>query len=689
MSGQLFSRPIAIWRPVGVLVIAWVFGANCSGQEIANFKFTGYEASVSTNVQIDSSSTVTPIANSNDVITSNQRQTDVRVEATVMTHSYVYHPKFLTLDMGLGVISSDNRLQTNDGDVRTREPLYNYSLHGSLLPEKPLHGTFFFDRINSTPTVGYGESFNQLNDKYGFTTTLTTSLSPVAVLLDVTREANKGEGSQRSLDETIDRVGLSVRKDIGSYGATDMRYSSVNQNSSNGVNGQPIQSSTQDSHTISADTRLKFGAATLYDINNHIEYSTQKYSLTQGTTPELTDARFGLDYRGYHAANLNSFANIQSNRTTQDLFYNNSNGISGGASWGITKDFDVSAGAHAGNTQATQFSTRSMGVDGSTRYERPLAIGTGTINYSVRYEKLDQTASDPVTTVIGERMVISKSQWVSLAHTNVNIASIKVFDTSRTVSFVFPDDYLIEQLGSATRIRIALTTNNPLLGNETLEVLVDYTYDNGGTYGSAQVDQSLGFTWTLSPQFNMFARYAESVPRVTSGSPTTPLNEVKTLWYGLRATVPLSVRYDLVFTGNLDQEDRREANQGDTNSSYVRTSGEFYLRGELPIAFSNDYRVGLRRVRLVADIPAQSVDQTSYEMAFGWRTGNGLNLVATALMERDSELLTERERKSLSFRALWRYRRFYASADLARTRETQDFYARDRTVGRLTLRRDL
>jgi hypothetical protein len=151
------------------------------------------------------------------------------------------------------------------------------------------------------------------------------------------------------------------------------------------------------------------------------------------------------------------------------------------------------------------------------------------------------------------------------------------------------------------------------------------------------------------------------------------------------------VRYDLVFTGNLDQENRQEDNLGflSFNNSYVRTAGEFYLRGELPTDFSNDYRAGIRRVHLVADDPTQSVDQTSYELAFGWRTSNGLNLVATALLERDSDAATERDRKSLSLRALWRYRRFYASADLARTRETQDLYARDRTVGRLTLRRDL
>jgi hypothetical protein len=596
--------------------------------------------------------------------------------------------------MGLGVISSDNTLQFNDFNVRTREPLYNYSLHGSLLPEKPLHGTFFFDRINSTPTVGSGESFNQLNDKYGFTTTLMAPLSPVAMLLDVTREENKGEGSQRSLDEKIDRVGLSARKDIGRYGTTDVRFSSVKQNSSNGVNGLPVQSSTQDSQSISADTRIKFGTTTLYEFNNHIEYSKQKYSLSQGDTPELTDARFGLDYRGYHTGNVTSFANFQSNRTTQDLFYNNSNAMSGGATWGITKDLDVSAGAHAGNTfantTANQVSNRSTGLDASTRYARPLVIGTGTVDYSVRYEKSDQTSSGGSITPVLEEAVMMKKQPDSVALVQTNVVSIDRVQLKNSPNTVFLPgiDYETRMLNGYTRIYFLDSVFvDPIKVDDI--VLVTYTYDNGGTYSSAQVGQSLGLTWTLSPQFNVFARYADSNPRVTSGNPTTPLYQIKSLWYGLRATVPLSVRYDIVFTSNLDQEHRRDANPGDTNSSYVRTSGEFYVRGELPTDFSNDYRAGMRRVHLVADIATQSVDQTSYELAFGWRTSNGLNLVATALMERDSEQLTERDRKSLSLRAFWRYRRFYASADLARTRETQDLYARDRTMGRLTLRRDL
>jgi hypothetical protein len=684
------TRRFVVGLGLGVLcgTVGWA-------QEVANFKFTGYEASVSTNVQSDTSNTVTPIANGTDVIKTDQHQTDVRLETSLMTHSYVYHPKFLTLDAGVGVISATNTLQTNDLNVTTREPLYNYSLHGSVLPEKPMHGTFFFDRLNTTPNVGSGESFNQLNDKYGFTTTVMAPLLPMSVLLDVTREANKGEGSQRSLDEKIDRVGISARKEISKYGSTELSFHSVKQDSSNGVNGLPVQNSSQDSQSVAVDTRLKLGSAAQYDVNNLIEYSTQKYGFTQGVASELKDARFGLNYRGYHSASLNSFANLQSNRTTQDLFFNNSNAISGGAIWTIAKDFDVTGGAHANNAQATQSSSRSMGVDATTRYSRPLAIGTGAVNYSLRYEKLDQTAISPFSPVFKERVTITKTKDSPLTYRNINVSTIKVWNSNCTVVdaltgdryCVLGQDYDIVQLGTTTSLRMALgTTTFP---TDSAEVFVDYEYENGGTYGSAQVDQSLSFTWTLSPQFNVFARYSDSNPKVTSGNPSIALNQIKSLWYGLRATVPVSVRYDLVFTGNLDQENRRDANQGANDSSYVRTSGEFYLRGELPTGFSNDYRAGMRRVRLVAEIAAQSVEQTSYELAFGWRTSNGLNMVASAQKERDSEMLTERDRSTLSLRALWRYRRFFASADLERTRETQDLYARDRTVGRLTLRRDL
>lgn len=668
-------------------------------QEITNFKFTGYEASVSTSVQSDASSTVAPIGNSTDVIMTDQRQTDVRLESSLMTHSYVYHPKFLSLDMGVGVIESKNTYQANGLTAETREPLYNFSLHGSVLSEKPLRGTFFYDSINATPAVSSEESINKKSNKYGLTTTLAAPLSPVDMLLDVTREVNTGANSTTTLDEKIDRVGLSARKTISKYGATDLRYNSVKQNLNNGLIGQSIPSYSQDSQVISADTRLRLGTTTQYDVNNRIEYSTQKYGVTQGAASEIKDARFGLDYRGYHSSSFNSFANLQSNRTDFELSSNKSNAVSGGATWVVAKDFDVTGGAHAGSSQATepgkQFSNRTMGVDASTRYTRALAIGTGAMNYNIRYEQFDQTTSgDPISKKDLEEVAMRTiSSPSTLSYPNVT-ALIEV--RSKGQVFTSGVDYVTRLSGNRTTIYFMPEVFSLGVGGVTFTegdiVLVTYTYDNGGTYGSAQLDQSIGFTWTLSPRFNVFAQYSDASPRVISGKPSIALNQIKSIWYGLRVSVPLSVRYDLVLTSNIDQEDRRVVNEveGTTgNSSYVRSSGDFYLRGELPTTFSNDYRMGVRRVHLVADDPTQSVDQTSYELAFGWRTNNGLNMVATALMDRDSNAGIERDSNGLSLRALWRYRRFYATAELARTRETQGLYARDRTVGRLALRRDL
>jgi hypothetical protein len=718
MVVQSLNQHKAHWRILGglsIFSIGLMLSVLAKAQEITNFKFTGYEASVSTSVQSDSSNTVQPIANSTDVIKTDQKQTDVRLEATVMTHSYVYHPKFLTLDIGFGAISATNTVQTNDINIKTREPLYNYSFRGSVLPEKPLHGTFFYDSINTTPNVGSGESFNRKNNKYGFTTTLMAPLSPATVLLDVTREENKGEGSELYLDEKIDRVGISARKEISKYGSTELTLRSVKQVYGDDINSGLLLGSSQDSKLASLDTRLKLGTKTQYDIDNRIEYLTENSDRSVGSNTETKGYRFGLFARGYHSDSLTSFTSFQSNRNSQETYANStntstSNAISGGATWVVAKDFDVSASVNAGKTTASQttsidpfkqLSNINRGFNALTRYKRQLTIGTGALDYSVRYEKFDQTSSgDPFTSVLDEQVIMQTiSAPSTLSNANVTaVTEVRAVNRLTGIETVFDPvtHYETRLLGNRTTIYfkpIVFDLVPAGLGFTVGDTAkVTYTYDNGGTYGSAQLDQSATFTWTLSPQFNVFARYSDSSPKVTSGTPSIPLNQVKSLWYGLRATVPLAVRYDLVLTSNLDRENRREDSQGvltATNSSYVRTSGDFYVRGELPTDFSNDYRAGVRRVHLVADDPTQSVDQTAYELAFGWRASSGLNLVATALLESDRDYLTERDRKSLSLRALWRYRKFYASADLARTRETQDLYARDRTVGRLTLRRDL
>jgi hypothetical protein len=147
--------------------------------------------------------------------------------------------------------------------------------------------------------------------------------------------------------------------------------------------------------------------------------------------------------------------------------------------------------------------------------------------------------------------------------------------------------------------------------------------------------------------------------------------------------VPLSSQIDLTAGGLLEREDHRE-----TISPFVRRSGEAYLQGEIPLETRNNYRLGARRSVVTADNLLQESDLISYDLLLGLRLESGLSLNVVGLYERDNGSVELRVRKSASLRAQWRYRRVSFSADLSRVQELQGLYVRDRTMGRVDLRRD-
>jgi hypothetical protein len=147
--------------------------------------------------------------------------------------------------------------------------------------------------------------------------------------------------------------------------------------------------------------------------------------------------------------------------------------------------------------------------------------------------------------------------------------------------------------------------------------------------------------------------------------------------------VPLSSTYDLTATGNFEREDHE-----DSIAPYVRTTADLFLRGELPLQMNNNYQIGIRRYRIDAQIAAQSIDQTDYEASLTSQVNTGLALSALTLFQRDTGGQDVRENRTLTARAMWRYRRVSATADLSQTMETQGLFSRNRTVARFFLRRD-
>lgn len=662
-----------------MLILSCGLQTLCQAQEIAPFRLTGIDGYVSTGFNTDEIVTGQPGVDSAPSVKQKQLQSELRVEAFLMTHSYVYHPKFLALDVGGGPVFLSGLAQGDGMTNRSRQSLYNFTARATVLADKPVRGSLFYEHLNPTQSLSPGEIFNQQTDQYGFALSLLVPATPVPLHIEATRSQAKGSSLVRVVDNRIDLLTVKAERALGKFGATQFGYHSQQQVSASGSRNLPIQNSRLDSQTFNADTRLQWGGDKRIDLYNNIAYTTQKYTLEEVRTPKLDDFRFLLNYRGVHSSAWQSFGNYQLTRNRQDEHATAVNSATAGASWFVAKNLDMTAGVRANDTQAPQFATRTLGVDGSVRYDRSLPLGTGQASYALRFDRRDQTASAAQTAIFGERVELNGTSPVALAQARATSGSVVVSNVSRTQVFREGADYLLTVVGTTTRIQRVLSGD--ILDGEAL--LADYTFDAGGTYANTQLDQNLNLNWAASRFLNVYLRYAESTPRVTAGTPSSPLNAVNSTLYGTRADVPLRLGVEFLAGGFLERENRRE-----TIAPYVRTAGEVYLQGDIPAINGASFRAATRRTRVSADNAAQSVDLLGYDLMLRWQHSSGLRLTAAGFYERDSGGLEGRERRAGSLKALWRFRRLTMSMDFSRTRESQGSYTRDRTLAHINLRRD-
>jgi hypothetical protein len=380
-----------------------------------------------------------------------------------------------------------------------------------------------------------------------------------------------------------------------------------------------------------------------------------------------------------HSTELQSFASLSSGRNRQDAEATDVRSGHAGLTWAPTPGLTLTAGLHGEDTHSPQFDMHASGVDGSVNWEQALPLGRLQASYSLRYDLRDQTAAQTQPTVVGERVVLTGTTPVALSRTNVIGSSVVVSNLTRTQVYVEGSDYILTVVGLTTRIERVLAGN--ILDRQ--ELLVDYSFDIGGSYESTQRDQTISLNWALSRNLSAYFRYGDSVPRVRSGEPATPLNTIHATLVGMRGEVPVSFPIDLQLGGFLEGEDRRE-----TIAPFRRTQGEFFVQGDLPFQEQVDFRATVRRMRVVADNVLQNVDLTGYDLSIGWRPSYGFNVSADAFSERDVAGPELRERRMGTLRALWRFRKLSLTANLSRTRETQGTYVRERSAGNFNLRRE-
>lgn len=656
--------------------------------DIAPFRMTGIEGYALGRYWRDDTDTATdPGTGTQPTFNSRQILTNLSGDFFVMTHSYVYHPNLLLLDLGAGPVLYRQSYSANGNDTTSNRATYNLSARATFLRDKPYRGGLFYERTNDSYPVGPSQSLLTENTRYGFDASVLAPVTPVPIQLDGTHNRSQGKGTEQIIDERVDDLNLRAEREWGGLGKSFFRYQGIQDDSMSGSVGLPIQSTRSKTNRVELNTDLHFGGRKEYDLNNAVSLYTLEQSGTQGTIVDMRQLRFDVNLRARPNEALQTRARYQFDGQDQNTQSGSDqttriNILDAGVTYQANPNLSATLDAIATFTRSTPYTANQTGSSGSVNYRHALPLGEIGASYSFNYLRRDQNATESMAQMIGERITLSGTTWVNLRRPQIILSTVVVSNLTRTQTYAEGRDYALQVIGLATQIQ-------RLVGGAIVdgqEVLVDYDYDTGGTYALRELDNSVELRWNYQNFFSVYARYFDAAPHVISGTPTSPLNPTTSSIYGTRADVPFNLLAQQATVGGFAEwEDRREA-----IAPYRRTTFNGYAETTLPMIARGGIRLGVQQQNTRYDFtPDQNVDEITYNLRLWARFRNGLDLSLDATRTRDTgSPQVTREYTNAVAKASWRVRRFLLTAYLARTKESQGATEQTHTRAQIDLRRD-
>lgn len=665
-------------------VLSGLAPAPCLAQgeheyEIAPFRVTGVEGSVTLRYNSDeqiNSSTAGGLGGS-----SRQKTDEFRTEVFVLTHSYVYHPDFLNMDIGAGPILSLDSFSGNADSRNDTNTLYDLTARLNFLRDKPYPFSLFYEHLNPTVSIGPADTLILETTRYGASGSLLKPVTPVPLYLEAFELRTEGSGIQRTVNDKLRQLNARAYYPIGSKGQTELTFQKISQDSESGSVGVPILPTSIDTTSASLDTRARFGSEDQFDLTNLITYSKQDFDIQGGAPfPSVEDTRFFANLYWNYSKDLLYFGTVNLFSSDQEIQKTTGHSEIAGLTY-LLLDSDLKARIQVNNEESKTdpgFSLNSYGAEGSLDYTKNLPLGVLGVGYRVGYASNDSESSQPQADVIGERHVLTGTTPVPLDRANVIASTVVVSNLTRTQTYVEGVDYQLTVVGEITRVQ-RLVTGAIFNGQE---VLVDYSFQTQGTFSFNTWTNNAYATLRFLRYYETHVRYQNISNNLRSGNPTFPLNDVDSWLVGASADVPL--KWDIVVGGFGEWE-----NWDETISPFTRQSYEAYIETPIPMGVRGSIRLtGVRQMIDYDNASDQDVDLTGFNVRLSSRLLGGLTLSAEYDDRRDTGGSLPTSRKYAALRGDWIFRQLTLTVDASRVEETNGPAESKRTVVRALIRRD-
>ncbi|UCH52493.1 MAG: hypothetical protein JSW09_07700, partial [Pseudomonadota bacterium] len=436
-----------------------------------------------------------------------------------------------------------NKAVSGDLSNRDSEALYNLTAHLNFFEPKSYPFRLYYEHLNPTVTTSVSQSIVTESTRQGANFTLRQPLSPVLVNVDAYELQTKGEGITDRIDDTIRQGTLRLGRAIGRDGYNDFSLTRTEQDSRSGNLTLPITPTFSDTNTATLDTRVRFGERSQAYFTSYLSGSEQTIDTDTARLYERRDLRWSPDLRWDHTQTLSSFyrynlfdADEQGRETTNQS-------IAAGVTYRPDEDVSASFDGRAEHNKTAGLTADVRGVAGNLRYRIPIDDQTALdFNVGVGYDFRDQESPTDRVDISNESVQLNGVTPVFLSQDFIDVNTIRVFNTSRTQEYCrltpVPQpvgctvaDYAVIVIGSKTQI--VRVVGGAITDGQI--VVVDYTFQAGGTVAYSTFNQNYRATLFFLRYFQVFARYLDTQNTVSSGQPTVPLNDVSSTLVGARA----------------------------------------------------------------------------------------------------------------------------------------------------------
>ena len=663
-------------------LISAVVSPNVHADDIAAIRFTSFEGFAEFRFREDEQTTSSGGPESTETRTSFEEQ------VFLLSHGYVYHPKFLKMDIGLGPVLIQSELEnTTSGNNSDDTAEIDVLARLSFLEEKPYPLKLFYEKTNPSVSLTVTDRFQQQNEKYGFDFQLRQPLLPFKLALGASRYKTEGEGFRLITDDVIDQRTVRADIPIGVDGYATLTYNENDLTSNSGFITAPIETTEISTDTTSLDSRAYFGEKNQILLSNLLTYVEQESDVRP-----LKELRYTPELRWTHTKDLESFyrlSYLDSDQSDDQQTLETTNyGAATGLRYELSEKTSMNGDIHAEDNETTGQAIKSYGARANVSHKRDYSFGTLSLSGGWGYDYYDRVVSSNVPVDRIYDFVVSVPQF--LPEENIVISTIVATrilsgGTEQPLDPVLPlgtacgtvvqvETYAVVVIGNRTQVQICAVTD----GANEVQVRLRYEYDAGGTVEFTTLTQNYAANFRFYNVSNIYVRYRDRSADIQSGTPTQPLTESR------NSQVGASVDYPLFNLMTLGGEVVYEEEEG-TSISYDRESYDLYVQFRL---FNGTTRIGGHQATVEYDTSSQFVDLSRLSMQFRIRPWNRFNLTAQLSDEEDTGS-NPRRTKVRALNAEWRVRKLIL---LAETRFVEESYGssnvRDRGTVRLTVRRE-